>query len=272
MPAKVPTVCQTHTGIAGWTLPTWHLRLRKWGEKGRKEGKRERKRKKRAHLCCLCEEGLKKCQSLVMVLGSEEGVCALYSLQPCLQAIRAPCACSQYLRALTWIGDWRGKEQIRKHERKTKESTRKLVPGWACVIWPAPGEQPPASCIIGITSKDSWADTANLAFALKALCLPAIHVWACELFATASTLHFVAMQGPVGGSSLKGPACGRRVMWEGEREDERTNMEKKKKNAWAKIRACRKSKTKMKKLTNRLQILDYQHLPNCYSSAQLNWI
>ncbi|KAI9507171.1 hypothetical protein F5148DRAFT_149016 [Russula earlei] len=33
----------------------------------------------------------------------------------------------------------------------------------------------------------------TLAFALEALCLPAVHVWACELFATASALRFAAI-------------------------------------------------------------------------------
>ncbi|KAI0253138.1 alpha/beta-hydrolase [Lactifluus subvellereus] len=41
--------------------------------------------------------------------------------------------------------------------------------------------------------QDSWTDAADLAFALEALCLPAVHVWACELFATSCALRFAAI-------------------------------------------------------------------------------
>lgn len=41
--------------------------------------------------------------------------------------------------------------------------------------------------------QDSWTDAADLAFALEALCLPAVHVWACELFATSCALRFAAL-------------------------------------------------------------------------------
>ncbi|KAI0260959.1 alpha/beta-hydrolase [Gloeopeniophorella convolvens] len=41
--------------------------------------------------------------------------------------------------------------------------------------------------------QDGWTDAADLAFALETLCLPAVHVWACESFATTSALRFAAI-------------------------------------------------------------------------------
>ncbi|KAH9991438.1 hypothetical protein BJV77DRAFT_1007432 [Russula vinacea] len=39
----------------------------------------------------------------------------------------------------------------------------------------------------------AWTDAADVAFALEVLCLPAVHVWACELFATSCALRFAAL-------------------------------------------------------------------------------